>query len=122
MNIAQITSLFTLFSGEIDTEKYQPLIDSAIEQVNRRLKDIDCANDTRLDYLCAAIANYRYSQITCIKNKVAYTYAGTGDSKGNSQLEYDFAKELMCEYYKSVTDLIYDEDFVFCTVGTGQGE
>lgn len=39
MNINQISSLFTLFSGETDTETYRPLIDSAIAQVERRLKE-----------------------------------------------------------------------------------
>ena len=67
----------------------------------------------------AAIANYRYSQLTCVKNKVAYTYAGTADSKGNSQMEYDLAKELMCEYYKAAADLLCDDDFVFSAVCSG---
>lgn len=119
MNINQITSLFTLFSGETDTDKYQPLIDSAMAQVKRQLKEDAQATDARLDYLCASIANFRYSQITCVKNKIAYTYAGTADSKGNSQLEYDFARELMREYYKVASDLLYDDDFIFTAVCYG---
>lgn len=59
MNINQISSLFTLFSGETDTETYRPLIDSAIAQVERRLKEDVQDSDARLDYLCAAIANFR---------------------------------------------------------------
>lgn len=119
MNISQITSLFILFSGETDINKYQPLIDSSIMQVSRQLKEGASSADIRLDYLCAAIANYRYSQLTCVKNKVAYTYAGTADSKGNSQMEYDLAKELMCEYYKAAADLLCDDDFVFSAVCSG---
>ncbi|MCI7805120.1 MAG: hypothetical protein MR503_08635 [Oscillospiraceae bacterium] len=119
MNISQITSLFILFSGETDINKYQPLIDSSILQVSRQLKEGASSADIRLDYLCAAIANYRYSQLTCVKNKVAYTYAGTADSKGNSQMEYDLAKELMCEYYKAAADLLCDDDFVFSAVCSG---
>ena len=111
MNINQISSLFTLFSGETDTETYRPLIDSAIAQVERRLKEDVQDSD--------AIANFRYSQITCVKNKIAYTYAGTADSKGNSQLEYDFARELMREYYKAASDLLYDDGFIFTAVCCG---
>ncbi len=119
MNISQITSLFILFSGETDINRYQPLIDSAIAQVSRQLKEGVSSADTRLDYLCAAIANYRYSQLTCVKNKVAYTYAGTADEKGNSQLEFDLARELMNEYYKAASELLYDDDFIFSGVYGG---
>jgi hypothetical protein len=113
MNYTQINSLFTLFSSETDTEKYQPLIESAVEQVSRQLKEDADETDVRLCYLCAAIANYRYSQITCVKNKVAYTYAGTADKDANSQLEYDLARELMNEYYMMAADLLADKSFVF---------
>lgn len=116
MNTTQITSLFTLFSGEVDTEKYTPLINSAISQVSNQLKEDADSEDIRLDYLCAAIANYRYSQITCVKNKIAYTYAGSADCKGNSQMEYDFAKELMLEYYKAAADILRDDEFVFSSI------
>lgn len=116
MNRSQINSLFTLFSGETDVNKYCPLIDSAIAQVTTQLKECADIKDTRLDYLCAAIANYRYSQIVCVKNKIAFTYAGTADSKGNSQMEYDLAKGLMVEFYKAAADLLADNEFIFCSV------
>lgn len=116
MNISQITSLFTLFSGEANINKYMPLIDSAVKQVSRKLKDEETAGDIRLDYLCAAIANYRYSQITCVKDRIAYTYGGTADCKGNAQMEYDLAKALMDEYYKAASDLLYDDEFIFSCV------
>lgn len=117
MNTMQINSLFTLFSGETDLNKYHPLIDSAVAQVTAQLREGADASDTRLDYLCAAIANYRYSQIVCVKNKIAFTYAGSADSKGNSQLEYDLAKGLMVEFYKAASDLLEDRDFVFSSAG-----
>lgn len=119
MNVSQITPLFTLFSGETNINKYRPLIDSSITQVRRQLREDASSDDIRLDYLCAAIANYRYSQITCVKNKIAYTYAGTADCKGNSQMEYDLAKALMDEYYKAASDLLYDNEFVFGSVCGG---
>ena len=33
MTVSTINSLFTLFSGETDTEKYSPLVSSAVTQV-----------------------------------------------------------------------------------------
>lgn len=119
MNMTQIKSLFILFSATGVTNQYQPLIDSAVLQVKNQLKEGADEDDERLDYLCAAIANYRYSQITCVRDKVTVTYAGSADYKGNSQLEYDFARELMIEYYKAAADLIRDDGFVFSTVGGG---
>ena len=116
MNISQITSLFILFSGETDIDKYQPLIDSAIVQVRSMLRPDAPTYDIRLDYLCAASANYRYSQMTCVKNKITFTYAGTADSKGNAQMEYDLAKALMNEYYAAASDLLCDNSFAFCAV------
>lgn len=83
MTVSTINSLFTLFSGETDTEKYSPLVSSAVTQVRNMLREGASSNDIRLDYLCAAVANYRYTQITCVKNKVAYTYAGTAEKEGN---------------------------------------
>ncbi len=117
MNLENIKSLFTLFSSETNILKYQPLIDCAVEQVKSQLKSDASILDIRLDYLCAAIANYRYTQITCVKNKVAYTYAGTADGEGNSQLEYDFSRELMNEYFKAASDLLKDTGFVFVSCG-----
>jgi len=116
MNMMQINSLFTLFSGETDLNKYSPLIDSAVSQVTSQLREGADISDTRLDYLCAAIANYRYSQIVCVKNKIAFTYAGTADSKGNSQMEYDLAKGLMTEFYKAASGLLSDNSFVFSAI------
>ena len=70
MNMMQINSLFTLFSGETDLNKYSPLIDSAVSQVTSQLREGADISDTRLDYLCAAIANYRYSQIVWSKTRL----------------------------------------------------
>ncbi|MGN1481274.1 hypothetical protein [Porcipelethomonas sp.] len=117
MNVSTINSLFTLFSGETDTSKYEPLVSSAVTHVRNMLREDASSNDIRLDYLCAAIAGFRYTQITCVRNKVAYTYAGTASKEGNSQLEYDFSRELMLEYYKSCADLLNDDNFMFSAVG-----
>ena len=113
MTVSSIKSLFTLFSGENDTERYGAIIDSAISQVENMLREGADKNDSRLDYLSASIASFRYTQITCVRNKVAYTYAGTASQEWNSRLEYDFSRELMLEYLKCSSDLLRDENFAF---------
>jgi hypothetical protein len=113
MNNAVINSLFTLFSGERDTDKYEPLISSAQGWVNRMLKDDADSGDARLDYLCAAVANLKYVQMTCVRKRINYTYAGAEDSSQRPSLEYEFAKELVNEYYAEAADLIQDNGFVF---------
>lgn len=119
MNMLNIKSLFTLFSSEEDVTKYLPLIESSLDLLRRKIKKGADSTDVRLDYLCAAIANFRYTQITCVKNKVAYTYAGTADSEGNSQLEYDFSRELMNEYFRAAAELLVDSEFVFASISDG---
>ena len=47
MNMMQINSLFTLFSGETDLNKYSPLIDSAVSQVTSQLREGADSSDTR---------------------------------------------------------------------------
>lgn len=117
MKTDNINSLFTLFSGESDISKYEPLINSAVSQVSSQLREGADSSDSRLDFLCASIANFRYAQIECVRNKVAFTYAGTADREGNSQLEYMFAKELMLGFYRQCSDLLCDNGFCFCAVG-----
>ena len=39
MTVSTINSLFTLFSGETDTEKYSPLVSSAVTQVRNMLRE-----------------------------------------------------------------------------------
>ncbi len=116
MNNAVINSLFTLFSGERDTDKYEPLISSAVGWVKRMLKDDANENDARLDYLCGAVANLKYVQMTCVRKRISYTYAGKEEDSGRPSLEYEFARELVNEYFAESAELMKDDGFVFASV------
>lgn len=112
MNIYSISSLFTLFSGETDVKLYMPIISSAIIEVKSKLKPDTDLSDERLSYLCAAIANMRYTQILAARDRVRYPVAKT--SSDSSQL--DFANSLVREYWASINDLVADADFSFYAI------
>jgi len=116
MNNAVINSLFVLFSGEKDTDKYEPLISSAVCWVKRMLKSEADIVDSRLDFLCAAVANLKYVQMTCVKKRINYTYAGAEDSCERPSIEYEFARELVNEYFAEAAELMKDDSFVFASV------
>lgn len=116
MNINSIISLFTLFSGEPEAKSYIPLINSAITEVKNRLKADVNLEDERLSFLCAAIANLRYTQILAARDRLRYTFAGTVAQMSNGAQQLDFANSLVREYWASIKDLINDTDFTFLNV------
>lgn len=116
MNLNSIISLFTLFSGETNAKAYIPLINSAITEVKSRLKAGVNLEDERLSFLCAAIANLRYTQILSARDKLRYTFAGTVAQMSNGTQQLDFANSLVREYWASVTELTNDTDFTFVNV------
>lgn len=116
MNSILINSLFELFSGEMDPDKYAPVVTSSKRWIKRMLKDGADEDDGRLDYLCAAVANLKYVQITCVRKRINYTYAGAEDSSDRPSLEYEFARELVNEYFAEAADLMKDDSFVFASV------
>lgn len=122
MTADTVNSLFTLFSAETDTEKYAPLISSAMAEVEKMLKPDADSTDIRLDYLCASLAAVRYAQITAVKSMVSCTYGGTASREGNAQLEYNFARALFEEYRKYAADLLCDNGFMFSGIKEGQSE
>ena len=58
MDITTVSALFTLFSGEQDTETYTPVITAAIDEVAQELRPDASAEDARLNYLAAAVTDF----------------------------------------------------------------
>ena len=116
MNNAVINSLFVLFSGEKDTDKYEPLISSAVWCLQRLLNSDADFGDSLLDFLCAAVSNLKYVQRTCVMKRINYTYAGAEDSCERPSIEYEFARELVNEYFAEAAELMKDDSFVFASV------
>lgn len=113
MNPTTIGSLFTLFSGEEDTVTYQPILTAAALEVTQELNDSADSTDARLNYLAAAIANLRYTQIYGAQEKSLATFAGTLRRPADFSRQVCFARELVRSYTGLCADLLKDPAFVF---------
>lgn len=110
INIDSIYSLFRLFSGE-DAEKNKNFILLAKKETERMLLP-DVQEDERINFLCAAIANYRYQQAKATSDDSEYTYTGemNSDKKKNILV---FAENMLRDYYQLCSDIIKPQNFVF---------
>ena len=113
MNTTTVGALFTLFSGEEDTVTYQPILTAAVEEVTQQLRPDAAGTEARLNYLAAAIANLRYTQIFGAREKALATYAGTSRRTSDYEQQVRFAKQLVFSYQKLCADLLEDPVFVF---------
>lgn len=110
INIDSIYSLFRLFSGE-DAERNKNFILLAKKETERMLIP-DVQEDERINFLCAAIANYRYQQAKAASGDSEYTYTGemNSDKKNNILI---FAENMLRDYYQLCSDIIKPQNFVF---------
>ncbi len=116
MNMQMIYSLFRLFSGEEDSEKYMPLLLSAIEEIKASLKTQESVTEIRLCYLAAAVANLRYTQIFGAREKALATYAGNLTRESDLSHQIRFAEQLVHSYKALCSDLLKEENFFFAAV------
>lgn len=116
MNMQMIGSLFTLFSGEDDVQRYMPLLMTAVHEVTGKLRSDADVTEVRLCYLAAAIANLRYTQMHGAREKALATYAGTIARQSDAEQQVCFAGRLVHSYRALCSDLLRDEDFVFVGV------
>ncbi len=115
MNSENVKSLFTLFSGEEYRDTLAPFLEVSTSQVQGMLLDGADKDDSRLDFLCAALANYRYRMAELSADRSEYTYAGKMSGSSDSRL-LSFSESLLRDYYHLCRDLINGSDFVFMTV------
>ncbi len=115
MNMTKVKSLFKLFSGDICTAEHEPLIDLAVFEVERMISETADREDPRLDFLCAAIANYRYYQALTAQDRSEFTYSGKV-IKDNGGKILSFAEGLLRGYYRLCSDIIKDSDLIFLVV------
>ena len=121
MNMDSVRSLFLMFSGEPDTEGCDPFIALAAERVKSVLRPGADRDDIRLEFLCAAEANFRFQQMKGARGKAEYTYVGKlpGEGKASS---VSCAESLLRSYYQLCEDLIRPRSFVFMGVPSGKEE
>ena len=120
INVNNVKSLFELFSGEDANSEWTPVIVMAVLEVrNMLLPDAD-DTDTRLEFLAAAVANYRTQEIKLSSGKREYEYVGQMDS-GGARTSLAGAEMLMREYVQLCRDLIKADTFVFETIPAKEG-
>ena len=115
MDSENIKSLFTLFSGEQYNNELAPFLEVSTIQVQKMLRDDADENDVRLEFLCAALANYRYRLAAASADRSEYTYAGKMLSVSDGKL-LNFSESLLKDYYHLCRDLINGTDFVFSAI------
>jgi hypothetical protein len=113
MDITTVSALFTLFSGEQDTETYVPVLTAAIDEVAQELRPDASAEDARLNYLAAAVADLRYTQICGARERALATFAGTLRRVSDHEQQTHFARQLVYSYKKLCADLLKDPEFAF---------
>ena len=113
----QIRSLFLLFAGEEELpDAVQPVLDEAVLEVQQALKDGADEDDARLNWLAAAVAFLRYTEITAARYRAACTFAGTIVQNTDAAQKLEFAGLLVQAYRRLCRSLLEDETFLFQTV------
>ena len=106
MSETQIALLFGLFAGEeVLPEMYQSILNMAAQEVKQMLISEDSQTDTRLNYLAAAVAFLRYTEITAARDRAACTIAGTIAQNTDAAQKLIFAKELVNAYRELCREL-----------------
>lgn len=116
MNTQKIRLLFTLFSGEKNSPETEPLLQGAMLEVEGRLRPGADKSDERLDYLAAAIANLRHTELLATRDRLVYTAAGSAPTHDSGKNRPFFAATLMKAYLDTAQPLLCDDAFAFCAV------
>ncbi len=113
IDTAKCADLFCLFAMLSEVGEYQPLLEAAIAECERMLRDGADRSDVRLCYFCAALANLRYTQMMAARYELSHTYAGTVAKSHDATVPCGFAERLVHEYRAAATDLLIDCRFLF---------
>ncbi|MDE6520554.1 MAG: hypothetical protein K2K91_08925 [Ruminococcus sp.] len=108
-----VISLFELFSGQ-EIAKNEGFVILAMDEVEKYVKPAAFNADERVNFLCAAIANYRYQQAKAASNRTTYTYAGGMEKNADSDYTpLAFAESMMRDYFNMCSDIMIPKNFVF---------
>lgn len=113
IDTTKCANLFCMFAMLSSVGEYQPLLDAAIAECYRMLRDGADASDVRLCYFCAALANLRYAQMMAARGTLSHTYAGTVAKSHDATVPCGFAERLVHEYQAAAADLLKDRCFLF---------
>ena len=115
INVMNVKSIFSLFSGELPNSEWLAVITAACREVDDMLLPDTDDTDVRLEFLAAAVANCRAQSIRLSSGKSGYEYAGSVSTSGKSTAQ-DFAATLLRDYMELCRDLIKPKNFVFETI------
>ena len=114
---AQTERLFVLFACLPELGEYAPLVEAAVQEVRRDLREGAEPLDTRLAYYAAALAGLRYRQLIAAQSALSPTYAGGVPAARSDTQPCGFAERLVFAYRRAAADLLKDGDFIFTGVG-----
>lgn len=118
MNIESVKSVFLLFSGESDCERCMPLITLAAAETERMLAEGADRSDIRLEFLCAAIANYRLQQSIAAHDRTENTFAGRLANASGNSTSLHYAEKMVRDYLDLCSDLVKPRGFMFMSFGS----
>jgi len=111
MNVENVKSLFSMFSGDDECdERYMPIINLAVSEVEGMTQGK--SSDPRLDFLAAALANFRLCQLNSARDRSTVTVGGkTVSNGGDTVLKY--AEKMLNEYMALCGDIVTAREFAF---------
>ena len=115
MLLQNVESLFEVISGESMNEGWSDFITLAVSEVTAMLREDADPTDVRLDFLAAAIANFKVQQIHAGSAKSDYSLYGKTRPDSESPA-VNAARSLMRDYFQMCSDLITPQTFVFMAV------
>jgi hypothetical protein len=116
LNLDTINDLFKLFSDVKNVSIYSAIVQSAMDDITKLLKDSSSSTDERLNYVCASLANLKYQQFMSSRDRLNYTYAGAVSQKHDGKDQLADAYNMFYSYLATVKDIIKDEGFCFKSV------
>lgn len=119
MNIESVKNIFALFSGETDLEKFSPIIALAVCETEKMLVSESTNGDIRLDFLCAALANYRLQQMNAAHDRSESTYMDKAVTSGQDSGTLKYAEKLLQDYINLCSDIIKPRTFMFAAFCCG---
>lgn len=105
-----------MFSGVKNPDDYDDLLQSAMLDITNMLVDTSYSTDSRLNFVCGSLANWKYQQFMASRDRLNYTYAGTVSQKHDGKDQLKDAEDMFYHYLATIKDIIKDEKFYFKNV------
>lgn len=116
MEVNAVSTLFNMFSGISSVDDYTELIQSSMDDIYNILVDKSNSSDSRLNFVCGSLANWRYQQFISSRDKLNYTYVGSVSQKHDGKDQLKDAENMFYHYLATVKDIIKDDNFYFSNV------